>query len=677
MPDRATVVAGRPPEVGDRDGIRAPRALTRWWSDRSLRSKGILVLALPVITLVVAALVFLFVLSQLDRSTDRVGTARQAQDRLAQVYLLALDGETGIRGYIATGDQRYLEPTTTARERLPRVVAGLAQLIGEHPDQAARLDRVRAILETGYQLQPPVAREIASDARVRAWLDDQKTSTDELRAVLADIWRTEDQLLEARMSERDAWVDRARTTTLVVLGIGVVGGLAAMLAFTVGVSRRLERLVGRTTELRRGELPDLIDPGRDEIGVLSRRLSEVATRWLLWKKEAQDARVAAESANQAKSEFLSRMSHELRTPLNAVLGFAQLLELDVPEEDKDSVRQIRRAGTHLLNLINEVLDISRIEAGQLALSPEPVRVADVVGEVVELMGPIAADRGVSIDASDALSCRCHVLADRQRTKQVILNLASNAVKYNNPGGHVSLRCAPVGDAARIEVVDDGIGIAEADLERVFIPFERLGATNSDIEGTGVGLAISQRLASAMDGRIEVSSAVGQGSTFRLLLPVTGPPDPLTAENLLASLPPAPRSGGHDAVLTVLSIEDNPANIRLLQEIVNRRPGWRLVTAGQGQLGLDIAAADPPHLVLLDLHLPDMRGEEVLRRLKAEDRSAEVPVVVVSADATPGQVERLQAAGAEAYLTKPFEVTQLLGLLDQVHDNVLRRGRRDR
>ena len=651
--------------------------VARWWSDRSLRSKGILVLSLPLVTLLVSVLVFLFELWRTDRAIDRITLARAAHDRLAQVHLMVLDGETGIRGYVATGDRSYLEPTATAGERLPGALTELTDLIGGSPEQVARLNQVRTILDTGYQLQPPAEGSLTSTGFVRSWLDEQKASTDELRRVLSDISRTEDRLLAERMSERDAWIERARGTTVAALGVGVVGGVAAMLAFTVGVSRRLERVVAKTDSLRDGEVPDFVDPGRDEIGILSRRLTEVASRWLLWKSEAQEARVAAESANQAKSEFLSRMSHELRTPLNAVLGFAQLLEFDLPASEQDNVRQIRRAGVHLLNLINEVLDIARIEAGQLALSPEPVRVSDVVSEVVELMEPIAADRQVTIYASEALTCSCHALADRQRTKQVILNLVSNAVKYNNPEGLVVIRCVDAGETVAIDVIDDGIGIAETDLDRLFIPFERLGAANSEIEGTGVGLAISQRLASAMDGRIEVTSAVGWGSTFRLLLPTTDAPDAPIPEDVPQSiLIPAARNG-RDPVLTVLSVEDNPANILLLQEIVNRRPNWRLVSANQGQMGLDLATAEPPHLVLLDLHLPDLSGKEVLRRLKANVRTAAVPVIVISADATPGQVERLRAVGAEAYLTKPIEVNQLLALLDQVHDDVTAAGGEER
>jgi signal transduction histidine kinase/CheY-like chemotaxis protein len=647
--------------------------VARWWSDCSLRTKGLLVLALPLMTFVASALVFLLVLSQMDRAQGGVTEARRAQSRLAQVYLLVLDGETGIRGYLATGDQKFLGSTSDAKARLPAVLDALTDAIGDHPSQAARLDRVRTILAAGYQLDPPSATLRSDPAAVRSWLDAQKESTDEFRTVLADVWRTEDRLLSSRLDERNVWIERGRITTLTALGLGLFGGLAAMLALTLGVSRRLERVVARTDGLRQGEAPDFIDPGKDEIGVLSRRLTEVASRWLLWKSEAHNARVAAEAANQAKSEFLSRMSHELRTPLNAVLGFTQLLAMDLPESQQDSVRQIRRAGVHLLNLINEVLDISRIEAGQLALSPEPVRVADIVSEVVDLMGPIAAERAVTIRSDGALAGDCHVLADRQRTKQIILNLASNAVKYNNRGGNVVVKCRVEDGEVVLEVIDDGIGIAEADLDRLFIPFERLGAANSEVEGTGVGLAISQRLACAMNGRIEVSSTLGRGSTFRLHLPVTEAADPVAPTALPEAPPRAGGAGRRDAVQTVLSVEDNPANIRLLQEIVSRRPDWRLRTAGQGQLGLDLATADPPDLILLDLHLPDMRGEEVLRRLKADVRTAEVPVVVVSADATPGQVDRLRAAGAETYLTKPIEVTRLLTLLDQASVQSSRAG----
>lgn len=382
--------------------------------------------------------------------------------------------------------------------------------------------------------------------------------------------------------------------------------------------------------------------------------------------ELRRAKYEAETANRAKSEFLSRMSHELRTPLNAILGFAQLLEMDLPPERSEDVRQILRAGRHLLALINEVLDISRIETGQLTLSSEPVRLTDLVDEAVGLVRPLARPRRISIEVVAPPGHDCYAFADRQRSKQVLLNLLSNAIKYNRDGGSVTVTCVVESPMDRssvaVEVSDTGIGIPAADLQRLFIPFERLGAAATDVEGTGIGLALSQRLARAMGGDIAVSSRVGHGSMFRLILPAGSPPEPV--EEPAPALPAATSSAPPHS-RTVLSIEDNLANTRLLEQIIARRPGWRVRTAGQGQLGLDLALADPPDLVLLDLHLPDLHGTQVLRRLKADPATQAIPVAIVSADATPNQIDRLRASGADAYFAKPIEVTEVLAYLDQI------------
>jgi PAS domain S-box-containing protein len=385
---------------------------------------------------------------------------------------------------------------------------------------------------------------------------------------------------------------------------------------------------------------------------------------LALEEESQMAREEAEGANRAKSEFLSRMSHELRTPLNAVLGFAQLLEMELREDQQESVRQILRAGRHLLDLINEVLDIARIETGRLTLSPEPVLVTELIDEAVDLMGPLAQAQDVAIDRDAGPESRRYVRADRQRIKQVVLNLLSNAVKYNRAGGNVRVRCAVADDARlQISVQDTGIGIPPADLPRLFTPFDRLSAASSDIEGTGVGLALTQRLINAMDGTIAVQSQIGHGSTFTITLPLTDAPTAPAAPRVAPNAPEAQAS--HHPGGTVLYIEDNQSNLQLLEGILRRRPAWRLVPAAQGSLGLDLAAATNPDLVLLDLHLPDMPGIDVLRHLRADPVTAATRIVVISADATPGQVARLRAAGADMYLSKPIDVEQLLRLLDKV------------
>lgn len=375
----------------------------------------------------------------------------------------------------------------------------------------------------------------------------------------------------------------------------------------------------------------------------------------------EEARAIAERANLAKTEFLSRMSHELRTPLNAILGFAQLLAMeDLASDQKQSAKEIVKGGHHLLGLINEVLDISRIEAGQISLSVEPVSARDLIDECISLVGPLATPRGISLASEVDADCDVHILADRQRLKQVILNLLANAVKYNRENGSVRVTCEYGDETCTINVEDTGPGISVAKQALLFVPFERLGAENSAIEGTGLGLALSSRLVDAMGGMIDIESAVGRGSKFSLEFP--------TVEGQLESFPhhataAVADTNGH-APKKVLYIEDNPANLRLVERILAHRPWVTLITAMQGGLGLDLASEHDLDLVLIDLNLPDMRGDQVLERLRSDARTADVPAIVLTADASKRQAERLLAAGATSYLTKPLDVEKFLKIVDE-------------
>jgi signal transduction histidine kinase/ActR/RegA family two-component response regulator len=380
------------------------------------------------------------------------------------------------------------------------------------------------------------------------------------------------------------------------------------------------------------------------------------------EQEERHARESAEAANRSKSEFLSRMSHELRTPLNAVLGFGQLLELDeLTASQQESVEQIIKGGRHLLELINEVLDISRIETGTLPLSPEPVLVSDLMHDTLTLMRPLADHRNIHLVGGDGSIASIHVLADRQRLKQVMLNLIANAIKYNHEGGTVAISCEAVHpDQLRIHVSDTGPGIRTEDLEQLFVPFERLGAERSDIEGAGVGLALSRRLTEAMGGTLTVSSTYGEGSRFTVQLTVVEGP----LEQFERVTGTAPESLGGVAASSdlrhkILYIEDNMANVRLVERVFQRRDDVDVISAMQGRLGVALAREHRPALILLDLHMPDINGDEVLRQLREDPATATTPIVIVSADATAGQIERLLAEGATGYLTKPLDLQELL------------------
>jgi PAS domain S-box-containing protein len=408
--------------------------------------------------------------------------------------------------------------------------------------------------------------------------------------------------------------------------------------------------------------------------VIDRRTAEggiVKTIWDLTDderraEELRVARSAAEAGSAAKSEFLSSMSHELRTPLNAILGFAQLLLRDKKDplsaRHRERTEQILKGGEHLLRLIDDILDLSRIEAGGVSISTEPVSLLEVLEEVTATLQPMATKQGLSLEVELPSDDLPMVAVDRTRFKQILMNFGSNAIKYNRDSGEVRFlvsRFSP--EQVRVTVRDTGFGIPPDKQDKLFQPFQRAGQETGPIEGTGIGLVITKRLAQLMGGDVGFSSVAGQGSDFWVDIPVhvsrarsSGPPPvhDITAPRLVAA--------GHRLVLYV---EDNPANVIFMNDLLSSFENLELVTAPSAELGVDLARARHPEVIIMDINLPGMSGLDALRTLRAEPGTKDIPVIALTAAASPHDRQRGAQAGFHRYITKPVQVDELLSILE--------------
>ena len=642
-----------------------------------MRIKGMVVVAVPLTALVAVSSASL-ALQYNERQERSVALTASALTTSAQQVLAdAVNAETGVRGYAATRDPLFLQPYSVSVTRFARDQAALhAAAVAEGDSRAEQT--LAASAKTAMAELAKLRSAINAGAPVttlKPALENGKATMDRLRTQTAALAQRPTALNLARRADITQLESTIGWVSIAGLALGLLAGLIGVMLFGSGISRRVARAAANAVRLGEGQplKPVPLLRARDELGELARSLTRAEQLLARRTAELTTARDQAVSATQAKNTFLSSTSHELRTPLNAVLGFAQLLQLsDLSPEDEDGVNRIVAAGHHLLALINELIDIARIESGEFSLSVEPVAVQPVVQETCQLMTPLAADRSITISQPSA-PLGLAVKADRQRLRQILVNLLSNAIKYNRVGGTVTISCQEAGpDQASLMVADTGPGVSAADLDRIFDPFERLGAEQTAIEGTGIGLPLARAFAEAMRGQLTVASVPGEGTTFTITLPRA--PDMAQAPAGAIEGVPVPRVAPDDFAgesIHVLYIEDNPANIEVVTRFLKTRPGVRLQSVISGQAGLESLTREIPDLVLLDLHLPGLHGDEVLRRLRADPATAGIPVAILSAEASPAVIRHMRTMGVIAYLTKPLDLAELGRLVDSVeagHDH---------
>jgi len=629
---------------------------TQQQSPVTVEQKFLVGIMTSTIVLIFISILTVSSLRSLRESANLVEYTTEVKEQTSKLLTAIINIETGVRGYVIAGSEVYLEPMEKAMKEIPEQLKNLRNQIKDNPTQQNSLNKLEQLVEKRLA----VAKQLYSirktkgfNAAILLFEDGEgKMLSDSIRAITSKMIDVEEnRLMQIQLK---AIKNRAaQTQTIVIAGF----------LFQIFLFGLMFIVVKRNSAKRKEAEEALLKLNENlHIEIEERQLAQV---------ETQKAKAEAERANVAKSEFLSRMSHELRTPMNSILGFAQLMDMgELNPAHKKAVKQILKNGMHLLDLINEVLDIARIESGRLTISTEPVEISGIIKETIDIVHHLAEENHITIESDTSTTKGLFVKADHQRLKQVLLNLINNAVKYNHKDGLVKiesviqnnkLKLEPSANTIRICITDTGNGIVQEDIEKLFNPFERIGAERAETEGTGLGLAISKKLIEAMSGIIGVESEIGKGSTFWIELPwVESQKNHYERINELIKpeVEIIQNSG------TILYIEDNLSNIQLVEEILEtHRTSISLITNMYGKNAVQFAIDYKPDLILLDLDLPDIHGREVIKLLQEEPRTSKIPVIILSADAMTKQIKQLMADGAKDYLIKPIDVVHFLKLVD--------------
>jgi signal transduction histidine kinase len=619
------------------------------WQDLPLGLKGVCVITLPLLVLL-ASLGSIYIREQESTHLEnKLRLALQNQRDIQEVHTMLIEASTGVRDYLLTGDKHFLDIFFQVESKLPSVLNALEVQL-DNEGQKKRLAVINPLVEQNLhdlRILSEYESNIASDDLITKFKS-QVNTLDKLRNEIERL--NADEAILVAKDQQDVVEERQRhiIITLIAAVSGIIGSLVAVWIFSRTIVKRVRLLRDSAAHLARAEKLDLPSSSQDELGQLSDELDHASQLLAKNISDSIQAKKEAEEASASKSMFLSRTSHELRTPLNAILGFAQLLEQDLSQgKQRDSVSLILGAGQHLLKLINEVLEIARIESGEISLELTSVAVNTLLEEAKQYIAPIGKISDIEIKINTAP--HLWVSANRQKLLQVVLNLLSNALKYGPANAVIQLNAYSHNGKVIIEVQDEGTGIPDKLKERLFTPFDRLGAEQTKVEGTGLGLAVSKQIMLAMNGSIHVAN---DKSLFWIELNA-GEPD---AE--LAHLTQATSNKKFTSLNnkhSVLYVEDNISNRALVEAIIHRQHDLRIHCVTTIKDAKQYLTEVTPSLLLIDLNLPDGSGESLVSYVKTAAKYQHIPIMILSADALPETISRLQGAGAAEYMTKPLDV----------------------
>lgn len=632
------------------------------WQDLPLSIKGVFVIALPLMVLL-ASLGSLYIREQESMMLEnKLRLALQNQRDIQKVHTLLIEASTGVRDFLLTGDKHFLNIFFQVEKKLPEILAAL-QFQLDTEAQKKRLANIYPLVEQNLhdlRILSEYEADIASDALI-AKFKSQVSTLDQLRNEIEQL-NTEEAILVAK-DQQDVIDQRKRhiVITLVAAVSGIVGSLVAVWIFSRTIVKRVRLLRDSAAHLAKAEKLDLPSSSQDELGQLSDELDHASKLLAKNISDSIEAKREAEEASASKSMFLSRTSHELRTPLNAILGFAQLLEQDLSHsKQRDSVSLILGAGQHLLKLINEVLEIARIESGEIYLELSPTPVNSILEEATHYVASISKIRDVEIRSE--IEADLWVMANRQKLLQVVLNLLTNALKYGPTSAVVTLRAYRRDARVLIEVEDEGAGIPHELKTRLFTPFDRLGAEQTKVEGTGLGLALSKQIMLAMHGSIELAQ---EKSMFWIALNTCDAGD--QSGSLVAATKPK-KQVSLDSKRSILYVEENMSNLALVEAIIQRQQDLRIHSVMTIKDAKQYLNEMVPSLILIDLNLPDGSGEHLVSYIKSSPKIEQVPIMILSADALTETILRLKEAGAEHYMTKPLDVALFIKKVRELIEN---------